>query len=1121
MANPQKTPPTPEDINYLRAHPEVAPQFEKAFGPGSAAFYVQQDPAAAQEGAPESQRDAFDYAADITKGGVRGVLQAVDETSDFIAEGINKVTGAQIEPLNYADFIGAPETTAGSVTEGIAQFGAGFLGAGKLLKLKKLADLGWKGKAAAGAIKGAAADFVVFDPHQERLSNVIESFAPSTKDEWYTYLAADPDDSNAEGRFKNVIEGLGLGVAAEGVFYGLRAAKARLVGTPEQAIRAIDELPEEARVADSAAADGTGDVSVRSQDDALRGENGELVPREPKAEPAPHIPPVERSILDDITNEVVARDAVGADTTLPYRLDKHLETPAGALRLISAVTDRLVAEGERVPIKDIVKQAESLAFSLSLTPEALMRGISSSNDPGRLAAEVLARQKVLDLAGIRADRALNNFLDATGEAAKAAKVEYDRSVEELAVAAQAAGSSRSEAGRALRALRESGSPSEKLVQRVNKLPPERLRELRAMLLSVQDPVAKRKLMLEALAKPTPWETAVKVWRNSILSGPATHIVNAASNTFKLGNMYAEDFLAGVSKGDRLQAAAAAHGFVDAWSGLGDAFKAAGAAWKMGRGIIDPAAHSVDNPKAATSASRNLADLYASVQDGNIWKAHLIATRSLAGDFALRTLGASDELFKRIAYNSRIRSQAWAEGRAMDLSGKELSDFIDDRLRRSYDVRTGEGIDEDALAFAREATFTSDLTDETVIQTVGQKITRAASGRDGVSLFLQAIFPFIKTPTLVLDDFWQRSPLNLSLYREMASQDVEVAAKAKARFVLGATYTTMAMGLVASGNITGGGPSDPELRKMWKAGGPDGRGRQPYSVRVPGTNKWISYNRFDPSGTHFGVLADMAEIAAHIPDRDLSDLYKMMATAFARQFQNKTFLRGASDFFAALTDDSGNDQERWMTNVVASAVPAFFNAFKSDPYVREVRGVLDGLRNRIPGMSNNLDPQRDVLGRPVLASEIGGYSPVAVTSVKHDAVAAAIYEAFNATGETLSRPPRSRDGVDWTQYKVDRPDLGRRQSAYDRMGEIIQEQDLEGKLYAVISDKRYQEAGDLQKVEIIRATIGAVRNYAHKKVLQEAKNSKDPAYRALWDATIEAKKKTKGVNDFQRLLAPPQ
>jgi hypothetical protein len=39
------------------------------------------------------------------------------------------------------------------------------------------------------------------------------------------YLAAKPDDSEAEGRFKNAVEGLGLGAAAEGLFLALKALR--------------------------------------------------------------------------------------------------------------------------------------------------------------------------------------------------------------------------------------------------------------------------------------------------------------------------------------------------------------------------------------------------------------------------------------------------------------------------------------------------------------------------------------------------------------------------------------------------------------------------------------------------------------------------------------------------------------------------------------------------------------------------------------------------------------------------------------------------------------------------------------------------------------------------------
>jgi len=73
--------------------------------------------------------------------------------------------------------------------------------------------------------KGAVADATVFDPHEERLSNMIES-VPELQNPVSEYLAADPSDSEAEGRFKNALEGLGLGALTEGVMLGLKAIRA-------------------------------------------------------------------------------------------------------------------------------------------------------------------------------------------------------------------------------------------------------------------------------------------------------------------------------------------------------------------------------------------------------------------------------------------------------------------------------------------------------------------------------------------------------------------------------------------------------------------------------------------------------------------------------------------------------------------------------------------------------------------------------------------------------------------------------------------------------------------------------------------------------------------------------
>ena len=68
--------------------------------------------------------------------------------------------------------IGDPESTTGKAVKGISQFLAGFGAAGKILKAVKPATrAGAAGKAAA---RGAVADFTVFDPQEDRLSNLLQ-----------------------------------------------------------------------------------------------------------------------------------------------------------------------------------------------------------------------------------------------------------------------------------------------------------------------------------------------------------------------------------------------------------------------------------------------------------------------------------------------------------------------------------------------------------------------------------------------------------------------------------------------------------------------------------------------------------------------------------------------------------------------------------------------------------------------------------------------------------------------------------------------------------------------------------------------------------------------------------
>ncbi|MCA1397225.1 hypothetical protein [Bradyrhizobium sp. BRP56] len=105
------------------------------------------------------------------------------------------------------------------VAESVSQFGVGFMGLGKIGAVTGLAakakDAGrfihWSYEAA----RGAAAGFGFMDPHEERLSNLVEQY-PALANPISSYLAAKPGDTDLEGRAKNAVEGVVMDAALAG-----------------------------------------------------------------------------------------------------------------------------------------------------------------------------------------------------------------------------------------------------------------------------------------------------------------------------------------------------------------------------------------------------------------------------------------------------------------------------------------------------------------------------------------------------------------------------------------------------------------------------------------------------------------------------------------------------------------------------------------------------------------------------------------------------------------------------------------------------------------------------------------------------------------------------------------
>ena len=192
-------------------------------------------PASPAEGQPEAEDEpAFgDYAIDALKGVANGPVQAAFETADLIG---SIVTGREVDTKAAAeDLLGTDigfdvKTGAGRMTQSISSFITGFAAGGAILKTAKvLQGAGKMATAARGMAKSAYSCGTVYDGHEERLSNLVNEF-DSLRNPVTEYLAADKDDDELEGRIKNVLEDLGVGVAAEFLLslkYFKKATRAR------------------------------------------------------------------------------------------------------------------------------------------------------------------------------------------------------------------------------------------------------------------------------------------------------------------------------------------------------------------------------------------------------------------------------------------------------------------------------------------------------------------------------------------------------------------------------------------------------------------------------------------------------------------------------------------------------------------------------------------------------------------------------------------------------------------------------------------------------------------------------------------------------------------------------
>lgn len=948
-----------------------------------------------------------------------GVRDAVQETLDFTHQ-----FGAELDksvPLGRINIdldpdtplfeSGTPEeqpitlpevteadTVTGGMVRGVSQFITGFLGARKALApIRAVGGAAQLGKA---ALAGAMADFTVFDEHEDRLSDLVQEF-PALQNPVTEYLAADPTDSFAEGRFKNALEGLGLGVAVDGFVAAIRAMRSARAARTAATSAGIPEQPRAITQQDALAP--LGDTNA-----PLIGDR----PANPAALPAdaPVNPDAVPSPLDEV---IRANDTLGVPDDVAAR---GLAQPIYPLQEGTG-TDEVFVNFARINAPRDVKNAiGQMADAMAPQIDEARRGVQSFEETARLADDL--GMDVEDLLARNKGEAFN------AETALAARRLWAQSGERLAQVAQWAAdnpseanlvafrrmmaihnavqtqviAARTETARALSAWRiPAGTGGVETARAIEMLLGQSggagvTRELAQRIAAVgNDPRVLGEVVRRTLYQRTR-DAIIEGWVMGLLSGPKTHMVNAISNTSVILQQMQERAVAAriaqvLGDDAGVQVGEASAQMAGAVSAQRDALRLA---WRaLVTGETGASLGKVDLPRQGAISSEGLQIA------SDTWIGRGVDYLGAAVRIPGRLLGAADEYFKTVGYRMETHAQALRQASSEVQAGTIPADGLKARMAELIE-KPPENIRLAAVDQALYQTFTNKP------GKFGQMLSRAVNEFP----MLRWLLPFVRTPVNIAHYTFVRTPL-APLFQTVRADIAAGGARrdlALSRMASGTFVMLGAMDYAMDGTITGGGPQDRgQAAAMRRAGW------QPYSIRVG--NRYFAYNRLDPIGMTLGLGADFAEFTMNGEwgDEDLDDADEVGAAiigSIGSNLTSKTYLRGIAEFFEFMANPQMFG-ESYLRRFAGSGVPTGVAevARVQDPYLRSANDLLSAMKRRMPGLSDELPPVRDLWGRPVdFRSELGTtfdvVSPIYASS--HDPEP--IDEEFLRLGYFPRKPP---------------------------------------------------------------------------------------------------------------------
>ena len=958
-----------------------------------------------------------------------------------------------------------PESVTGRIIEGVSQFATGWVGGGKLLQ-------GWKTAGNAGRIgkamaQGALADFTAFDGQEERLSNLLAEHAPEALAPALNWLAADPNDGEVEGRFKNVIEGTILGGATD------------LIGVGIRRLRAAREVRSAAR--DAAKAEGLQvDPTIPLDEAAARGVEVQTAVREALGNPegprftvrkfGAFAEDADAPVITPFQSKVAAADApitaadVRASTDNVFDINlARINTPEDVQAVIVGMADRMAKD---------VDLARRGTRSWDQTREAAngvdwVESMGARQPGGAVNAETaLAYRLALNSSATKLDELSSALLDTTVKRSANEDLALQFSLRRAAATHAAIQNeffgARAEAGRALNAFKIPADAPATYLRQIDSLLADAGGQGTAKDLAryIREAKAKGDVALNQMvrggAMARSRDIIKLVYTNSLLSGLGTPIVNAVGTPIAMLYHVAARALSprlagafgGTAETQIGEASALVAGYIQATR---DVFKLnpMEAARRIGadnalelrsKGLFRGMAPGIDDAGDAMGLSLRSEREEAGAMAGAARPLGAAAWR-VAEDTPLgrfldimqmivespsNITGVTDDFWKVVSARGELHAQALRASAREGLQGEAARTRMADLIENpTDDMMVG------AEKAMHELTFTrSDGEAEKLLQKLRRMADDNIIGPVPLATF---ILPFLRTPMNLMSLAARSSPLAPFSARFRASMRAggAEAETAKAQAAIGTALWSVWMGMAMDGQITGSGPSNTEQRAAMMREDEYGNPMwQPYSVKQGG--RWYSYERLDPVGSNLSLIGDFAELLNN-DDWDGANLQEgteiaaNAVLALGQAYFDKSMLQGAIEFTSAMTSNDVSTGERFLMGRASALVPASGAARMlrrgQDPYMRETHNALDAMRNTVPLLSEGLPLQRDLWGRPrTYQTGLGTvYDAVMPVQTRAEGGSAIDLEILN-NGVGVAMPARSLSYAGETVSLKNRPDI---------------------------------------------------------------------------------------------------